>query len=196
MAPVEQILTDLKLPDTTWRQPCLIATFGFPGAGKTAVAATIGERLPLVCLTTDLIRLRYGFASGPETLAAMCSVAGALFSQNYSVIFDGIHMLRKNRQALREFGKANQAEVRFVHVCAWPDVIKQRLNDRLANPEATYQQGKFVITDAHFQRIIHYFEAPSGEPDVVEVDTSSASVSTSDQLHSLYAELVVWLKAA
>jgi predicted kinase len=188
-----RILADLVYPDAKWKLPCLIATFGFPGAGKTTVASTLSNHYPFVLLTTDLIRLKYGFTSGPETLKTMCLVGEKLLSQSYSVIFDGIHMMRKNREEIRHLGIANKAKVRFVHVFADPNVIKQRLNQRIANPDATRQNGKFVITDEHFQRIISYYEKPNGEKDVIEVDTSLSSSPTANQLSSLYVELDRWV---
>ena len=75
-----------------------------------------------------------------------------------------------------------------------PDVIKQRLNQRATNPEATQQYGKFIITDQHFQRIISYYEEPVDENDVFKVDTSSDTRSD-DQLHLLYGGLDIWLPA-
>jgi predicted kinase len=188
----DQILTDLEYPDTKWEQPCLIATFGFPCAGKTATAAKLSSRYPFVCLTTDVIRLTYGFSSGPETLKSMKTVSKKLLSQRYSVIFDGIHMMKKNRDDLRDFGRVNNAQVQFIHVYADEDVIKQRLHQRIENPENTEQQGKYIITDEHFERIISYYEKPEDEDDVIDVDTSSRSL-TDGQLMSLYTVLDAWM---
>jgi predicted kinase len=192
MTKADRILGKLSLPDRRWQQSCLIATFGFPGAGKTTIASNLSERYPSVCLTTDSIRLEYGFTSGPETLKAMCLVAGKLLKQGYSIIFDGIHMMRTNRETFRHFGAAHNAHVRFIHVVADPTVIQQRLDLRAENVEATTQAGKFVITDEHFQRIISYYESPDGEHDVFEVDTSSPTLPPENQLASLYAELDTW----
>ena len=192
MTDVAKILAELVYPAVIWKKPCLIATFGFPGAGKTTVAVSLSKIYPLVVLTTDQIRLNYRFASGPDTLKAMHSVAENLLSQKHGIIFDGIHMMRKNREAIRQLGIANQAEVRFVHVVADPKAIQQRLQQRIDNPEATKQAGKFIITAEHFQRIIHYYEQPVGEQDVVEVDTTS-NTPVLDQLQSLCIELDNWL---
>ena len=189
-----QILQNLTLPENTWSQPCLIATFGFPGAGKTSIATEISQRYPMVCLSTDAIRLKYHFSSGPETLVAMKMVAELLFASGHSLIFDGIHMMRQNRDELRQFGRENNVQVRFVHVVAAPDVIQERLNQRAADPDATAKAGKFVITNEHFQRIISYFESPDGEHDVIEVDTSPSAKPTEIQLKSLYDALDGWFK--
>ena len=170
-----------------------LGIIGLPGAGKTTIAHHLTRRYPLVCLTTDRIRLKYGFASGPDTLKAMRTVGEELLSQNTGLIFDGIHMMRKNRDMLRQFGEANHARVRFIHVTADPTVIKIRLKQRAANPASTELSGKFVISDEHYQRIISYYEPPAGEKDVVEVDTSPTSSSIDDQLRSLYDELDKWL---
>lgn len=144
-------------------------------------------------LTTDEIRLKYGFASGPEALKAIFLAAEKLISENQSVIIDGIHMGRKNRDEVRQFGQLHDAHVRFVHVVADGAVIKQRLDQRAVDSEATAKAGKFLITDEHFQQIISYFEAPDGEADVVEVDTSSSFDSTVGQLEPLFSFLNEWL---
>lgn len=168
--------------------------FGFPGAGKTTIATEISRRYPMVCLTTDAIRLKYDFTSGPETLAAMKVAAEQLFGSGHSLIFDGIHMMHQNRDELGQFGRENNVQVRFIHVVATPDVIQTRLNQRAADPDATAKAGKFVITDDHFQRIISYFESPDGEHDVIEVDTSPSAKPTEIQLKSLYDALDGWFK--
>ena len=190
---MKQVLLDVDYPDRKWKQPCLIATFGFPGVGKTTVAAKLSDQYPFVRLTTDLLRLRYGFASGPETVKAMYLVGEELLSQKHSIIFDGIHLRRKNREELLRFGMANKAQVRFIQVVADPVVIKERLNQRATNPEATRAEGKFVITDEHFQRITSYFESPDEDEDVVEVDTSSSRSLSDNQLSALYVELNRWI---
>lgn len=190
---VALILRDLRYPDRTWQRPCLIATFGFPGTGKTTIATILSQRYPFVLLTTDAIRLRYGFANGPDTLRSMALVAETLLPKGYSVIFDGIHMMRESRTAFRAFGKTNKAPVRFIHVVADLSVVKQRLDYRSAYPKATNAEGKFVISDEHFQRIISYFESPEGEQDVIDVDTSSPTPTADEQMALLYAELDGWL---
>ena len=60
MSKSDQILNDLSVPNHKWKTPCLIAIFGFPGAGKTAIADQLSSRYPFVCLTTDAIRLWAG----------------------------------------------------------------------------------------------------------------------------------------
>lgn len=192
----EQLITDLSFPETIWKKPCLIGVFGFPGAGKTAVTTYLGNKQPLVVLTTDIIRMKYGFASGPETIETIQWVARRLLEQHYSVIIDGIHMMRRNRDEIRQSGAAQGAEVRFVHVVAPPEIIRQRLNERALRPEQTAQEGKFVITEEHFQRIIGYFEDPSDEPDVINVDTSPGATAIETQLLLLFGEFSQWLNVS
>ena len=170
----QAILADLTFPDTIWREPMLIAIFGFPGAGKTTIAEMLASRYPLVCLTTDQLRLKYGFQNGPDTITAMYEVAQHLLGNRHSVLLDGIHMMRKNRDEARQFGKEQRALVQFVQVVAEDDVIQQRLRQRTTNPEATAQAGKFIITEAHYQRIIQYYEPPAHEADVFTIDTTFA----------------------
>jgi hypothetical protein len=61
------IISDLKIPKMRWKTPVIIGIFGVPCAGKTQVAHYLTDHHPLLRLTTDELRLRYGFDSGPDT---------------------------------------------------------------------------------------------------------------------------------
>ena len=185
----EQILEAIDIPIRRWQKPILIATFGLPAAGKTTVSALVKHQYPLVVLSTDILRLTYGFPGGPATLETMRHVAARLLADRRSVLFDGIHMMQANRDELRTFGASCHVLVRFIYVSACPETITRRLQERLKQPDETTREGKFVITPEHFARIAQHLEIPLGETDTTWVDTSLEYVSVETQLQPLFSEL-------
>lgn len=79
-----QILADLTLPCQRWVQPVLIGLFGVPGTGKTAVADHLVQHHPLLILSTDALRLRYGLESGLLTRQVMDLLALQLLPRQIS----------------------------------------------------------------------------------------------------------------
>jgi predicted kinase len=151
------LLASLNPPRERWQRPVLVGIFGLPGAGKTEAAGWLAGRLPLVLLTTDAVRLRYGLPSGPAAHAVMAAVAATLLPSGMGVIFDGIHLARRDRLAFRELARRHQADSALLHVTARPGVIAERLAARLSAPDRTAAEGKYVITADHFARIAAYF---------------------------------------
>jgi len=96
-----RVLADLTLPLNSWRQPVLIAITGLPCTGKTEIAAYLGAHFPLIVLSTDAIRHTYGLASGPSAHPVMYEVAAVLLKDNVGLIFDGIHLGRRDRDEAR-----------------------------------------------------------------------------------------------
>jgi len=151
------------------------------------VARYFADHHPLLVLSTDALRLRYGFESGIVTRRVMDQVAAHLLPQQISIIFDGIHLARKDRQAVQELAHTHQAEAHLIYVVADPDVIEQRLHARMQTPESVAAEGKFVITPEHFMRIVGYLEPPASDEAVILVDTSHNLLD--DQLDQLNQQL-------
>jgi predicted kinase len=173
---IEEIIAELKIPSARWCKPTLIAIFGVPGAGKSEIARYLAAHHPLCNLSTDALRLRYGFESGITTRQVMDQIAARLLPQYISVIFDGIHLARKDRQIVQELATKYQADARLVYVVAEPATIKQRLQARMQRPDGVAAEGKFVITPEHFARIVSYLEPPTPNEEVIVVDTTTNSL--------------------
>jgi predicted kinase len=169
---VADLLACLDVPLGRWRAPLLIGVFGLPGTGKTEMSYRLARRYPLVMLTTDAIRLRYGLPSGPATHAVMYEVARALLPRRVAVLFDSIHPGRGNRLHLREFATRHQAESAVIFTTAQPAIVEARLQARQEAPARTARDGKFVITPQHFARIANYLEPPTVDEAIWTVDTS------------------------
>jgi predicted kinase len=144
---VLKVLADLALPPGAWRRPLLIAITGLPCTGKTAIATYLAAHFPLTVLSTDAIRRIYGLPSGPSAHAVMYEVAAFLLRDNAGVIFDGIHLARRNRDEARAFARRHGAQVEMIYTTATEAVIAPRLQARRAAPAETAAAGKFVIAE-------------------------------------------------
>jgi hypothetical protein len=103
-------------------------------------------------------------------------------------MFDGIHPRVQNRGEIRALATRHAAGSHIIFVTAEQDVILQRLQERLEQPEETVAAGKFVITPEHFERLAGYLELPAEtETDVVTVDTTESKIEA--QLSWLDARL-------
>lgn len=173
----DRMLADLTLPRAVWARPPLIATTGLPCTGKTECAAHLAARYPLVFLSTDAIRPQYDLASGPDAHAAMYAVAGVLLPRRVGVLFDGIHLRRRDRDEARDFARRHGATCELLYATTSPVMIDRRLAARLAMPAATVDAGKFVITPAHYARIAQYLEEPTPDEVVWTVETSTEPVT-------------------
>jgi predicted kinase len=172
-----RVLSDLTLPTQRWVKPVLVGIFGVPGAGKTEVACSLSRRLPLLNLSTDALRLQYGFESGLVTRAVMDRLAIQLLPERVGIIFDGIHLGRKDRRAVVQVAQDCQAEAFLLYVVADPTVIEQRLQTRIEQPARIAAERKFVITPEHFGRIVSYLEPPTDDEAVITIDTSHGDIA-------------------
>lgn len=182
------VLAGVEIPPVIWSTPVLIGIFGLPGTGKTEIARLLGNRIPLVVLSTDAIRLRYGLASGSETIDVMYTVSAVLLANGASVLLDGIHLQFSDRLRLRRFAERHGADSALIYATARHPVIKLRLRDRERFPERTSSQGKFVISDSHFARIAAYLEPPQEHENIWTIDTSNNDPA------SHIADLERWLQ--
>lgn len=172
---VASILADLPAGEVRWSRPALVAIMGLPGAGKTEVANYLAGRYPLVKLSTDSIRLKHGLSSGPAAHEIMHREAGKLLPEKASLIFDGIHLGKSDRDRVRAVADQYGAYAAIIYATASPQVIKERLRQRLRQAEhgeQTTGESKFAITSEQFASIASYLEAPSGDEEVFVVDTS------------------------
>jgi predicted kinase len=184
---VAELIDDLRLSPHRWQQPVLIGLFGVPCSGKSEIAHRLADCLPLVLLTTDAIRLRYGLPSGPATHAVMYEAAKILLRQRIGIVWDGLHLARAARDRFRSFAEEQHATCILIYATASDQIVQQRLDARLAHPDETAAVGKFVITPEHFQRIVSYLEPPLAKEDVVTIDTTAGSIDR--QIGALVADL-------
>ncbi len=190
MATADDILKSLTIPPVRWEKPVIIAVMGLPGTGKSTVAQHLADLYPMIVLSTDALRLKFGFASGPETLEVMHTVIARLMPRKRAIIIDGVYLDRKSRiEHTTTLAEQHDAYYRLIHTIASQTVIDKRLKARIDNPDATKKAEKFVITPEHFARIKSYFEPPAPDEPVLTVNTSKDDDALSDQLEPLAERL-------
>jgi predicted kinase len=183
-----QLLADLPTHADRWRRPVIVALWGLPGTGKSALAAALAERLPLTLLSTDALRLRHGLASGPATHELIYDLAGPLLRRGGGVLWDGIHATRAHRAAVRAFAEHHGAHLELVRTTAADATIRERLARRAAAPERTTAEGKFVVTPEKLAQFVAWLEPPGpDEPAGLTVDTTEGAPA--DVLAPLVARL-------
>ena len=175
---VARLLADLPAQEVRWSRPALVAIMGLPGAGKTEIASFLAERFPLVQLSTDTIRRKYGLASGPATHEVMYQVAGKLLPHKASLVLDGIHLGRHDRDRVRAVASEYKAYAAIIYATAAREIIEERLQQRLRQSQRTTDDGKHVITPEHFVAIASYLEEPSSDEEIFVIDTSHDAIDT------------------
>lgn len=184
---VARLLSDLPEPELRWRKPVLVAIMGLPGVGKTEIATYLAGCYPLVNLSTDSIRLKYGLASGPATHEVMYQATGKLLPKKAGVILDGIHLGRRHRDQVRRVAGEHGAYCAVIFATASPDIIEERLRERVQQSEQVTDDDKYVISPKHFVAIASYLEEPSADEEVIVVDTSYSRIDV--QVSSLTYQL-------
>lgn len=191
MPTADDILNELTVPPVRWKKPVLLGICGLPATGKTTVAEHLASLYPMVVLSTDAIRLKHGFASGPETLEVICAVTDKLLARNRAVVIDGVYLDIAGRTKTQTLADKHEAFYRIIHTIATQALIDERLQARMDAPQATEKSGKFVITPEHFQRIKSYFQPPTRDEPALVVDTSDNEVANeleplSERLYALH----------
>jgi predicted kinase len=172
-ATVARVVADLASPPIAWHRPVLVAITGLPCTGKTELATCLAAHFPLIVLSTDAIRRAYGLPSGPSAHGIMYAVAAVLLKGGAGVVFDGIHLGRRNRDEARAFAQVHGAECEVIYATASQSVIERRLRARRTSPIETAAAGKFVIGPDHFERIRQHLEVPTPDEAAWTVDTSA-----------------------
>jgi predicted kinase len=169
----DRLLPDLPTHVGRWRSPVLVAFWGLPGTGKSALAEALAERLPLTLLSTDALRLRHGLPSGPATHELIYALAAPLLHSRGGVLWDGIHPTRAHRAAVRAFAERHGAHPELVQTVASDATIRECLAARAAAPAETTAEGKFVITPEKLAQLAAWHEPPGpDEPAGLVVDTT------------------------
>lgn len=171
MVSSEEILTSLVVPLKRFAKPPLVVVFGLPYTGQTEISRYLSEKYELLFLSTDWLRIRFGFSSGPETHQQMFKLAKELLGQGVGIVWDGIHLSKLDRDVMRSFAKENNAKLVLINTAAPQELIDVRLEERCADPEKATQEGKYCVTKEHFAQIATFLEKPSEEEEVITIPT-------------------------
>ncbi|WP_336216471.1 AAA family ATPase [Nonomuraea sp. LPB2021202275-12-8] len=116
----------------------LIVMSGLPGAGKSAVAAELGRRIPAPVLSVDPAEAAMWRAGvdrdQPTGLAAYVVVealAGEILALGQPVIVDAVNDAEEAREQWRALARRSGAALRLIEViCSDPEVHRRRLEGR------------------------------------------------------------------
>ncbi|MDL1970417.1 MAG: AAA family ATPase [Candidatus Desulfofervidaceae bacterium] len=140
-------------------KPCLLATVGFLGSGKSTVARHLAARLGAVVIRSDAVRkhilglkpdehLYVPFGQGiyaPEVTkqvyANILNLAKEALNAGFPVILDASFNKEVYRQGVRDLAQALNCPYYFLHLQCDEDILKQRLAKR--------QEESQDISDGH-----------------------------------------------
>lgn len=167
----QQILTSLAIPVRRFDRPPLVVVFGLPYSGQTEIARYLAQEYKLVFMSTDWLRIRFGFSSGPQTREAMYQIAENLLSQGIGIVWDGIHLGKADRDEMRNFAKKTQAKIVLIHTTAPRELIDTRLQERCSDLQKAKSEGKYPVTKEHFAVVATYLEKPLSSEEVITIPT-------------------------
>ena len=138
---VERLSQSLgQLPEPS-AEPCFIVVSGLPGAGKSYFCSKLAERLPFLILESDALRKTlfptpsYSRQESSHLFQAIHLLIQRLLRKGISLILDATNLSERYRERLYNIAERVDAKLILVRVEAPPEVIQERLKNRLVNPE-------------------------------------------------------------
>lgn len=184
-----RVRADLIIPYPPWRQPVVIGIFGLPCTGKTEIARHLAERHRLVQLSADALRQQYGVSSDVDAVEVMREVASQLLRQHVSVIFDGVHPQKAEREVARWFAIQHGAVYEQLYATADASVIQERLHLRASQPFDTTLGWRYITPPDEYERAAATFETPLPDEYVQQVRMNPPRDSFPSQLVNLERRL-------
>ena len=142
LADVERLTDSLgPLPEPE-AKPTLIAISGLPGTGKSYFCGKLGERLLFLILESDALRKTlfsppsYRQEESMRLFRAIHVLMERLLRRGVSVILDATNLSERYRERLYNIADRLNAKLILVRVEAPPELVRERLKARVANPEA------------------------------------------------------------
>ncbi len=120
-------------------EPALIAVSGLPGTGKSYFCSRLAERLPFVILESDALRKAlfsspsYSAKESSQLFRVIHLLVEGLLEKGISLILDATNLLERNREYLYSIADRWDVKLVLVRVEAPPEVVHQRLENRLEN---------------------------------------------------------------
>ena len=116
---------------------------GLPGTGKSHLAARLAERLPYLVLESDVLRKTlfpepgYLPAENTRLFRTLHQLITVLLEKGVSLILDATNLSERNREYLYHIADTLESKLILVKVEAPPDLVKERLINRLNEPESS-----------------------------------------------------------
>lgn len=120
------------------RQPALVITMGLPGSGKTVFANLGAEKLPAICLHSDVERRRlfsemddrYSEESKFEVYDYLLQTADTLLQAGMTVIVDASFLKTGYRSLFRKLAESRSVPFAIAVIAADMEAMEKRLEER------------------------------------------------------------------
>jgi predicted kinase len=158
VADVERLIMSLGQFPGRVAKPVFIAVSGLPGAGKSYFCSKLAERIPFIVLESDTLRKvlfstpSYSPAESQRLFRAIHFLIERLLKKGFSLILDATNLSERHREYLYSIADRLSIRLILVHVKAPVQIVRQRLENRLENPEnksdadwQIYQRMKFTV---------------------------------------------------
>lgn len=127
-----------QLPEPV-AKPVLVAVSGLPGTGKSYFCSQLAERLPLAILESDALRKvlfatpGYSAQESTQLFRAIHYLIEKLLKKGISLILDATNLSEPHREYLYSIAERLGVKLILVRVEAPAEVVRQRLENRLAD---------------------------------------------------------------
>lgn len=165
-------------------QPILYLMFGYPGAGKTTVAAIIAEYTKAVHLSSDAIRLElfphptYSQAEHTAVYTTLNERTEALLRQGKDVIYDA--NLNRHTHRAEKYALARQANARAVLI--WVQTSKEIARERAVMRGHHHLVPADETFESMFERITSAIEEPGSNEAVFKLDGTHVNAESIERL--------------
>ena len=129
-----------QLPEPTVN-PAFIVVSGLPGTGKSYFCRRLSQRLPYPILESDALRKvlfpspDYSLRESNRLFRACHVLIEELLRKGIPLIFDATNLIESHREHLYHIADRVGAKLIIVRVEAPPELVHQRLHDRLATTD-------------------------------------------------------------
>jgi len=141
LSDVERLTESLGHLPEAMAEPSFIAVSGLPGTGKSYFCGKLAERLPFLVLESDTLRKAlfptpgYSKQESSRLFQAIHLLTERLLKRGIPVILDATNLSERYREHLYSIADRLDAKLILVRVEAPPQVVQERLKNRLGNPE-------------------------------------------------------------
>lgn len=135
---VQQLRESLRELPEPMVNPVFIVVSGLPGSGKSYFCRRLSQRLPFPILESDALRRllsptpNYSRGENDRLFRACHLLIGELVRRGIPLIFDATNLIERHRERLYHIADSVGARLIMVRVDAPPELVRQRLQDRLS----------------------------------------------------------------
>lgn len=139
---VERLTESLgQLPEPVVK-PCFVVVSGLPGTGKSHFCGKLEERLSFLILESDILRKTlfstpgYSRQESSHLFQTIHVLIERLLKRGVPIILDATNLSERYREHLYSIAERVDAKLIMVQVEAPPQVVHERLKNRLEDSEA------------------------------------------------------------